>query len=141
MQRGKAEGTDHVPAGFWKVTCCIASPACRWATTVCNTIREHAKVTSSWREASVTALVHKLPPHHHCIGYAMRCHEHRTPERSEGLRDLRSPESMVQAGLVAVFHEAASSFAQRRPLRKPYTKAPKRTPADAACTEDTTSTP
>ena len=33
-------GTDHVPAEIWKTICRRTSPACRWATTLCNAIRE-----------------------------------------------------------------------------------------------------
>ena len=58
LRRNKATGTDHVPAEFWKTICRKASPACKWATTLCNAIREHVMVPSSWHDA-VTALFKK----------------------------------------------------------------------------------
>ena len=59
LRRNKATGTDHVPAEFWKAICRRTSPACRWATTLCNAIREHVMVPSSWHDASVTAIFKK----------------------------------------------------------------------------------
>ena len=62
LRRNKATGTDHVPAEFWKAICRRTSPACRWATTLCNAIREHVMVPSSWHDASVTAIYKKGDP-------------------------------------------------------------------------------
>ena len=62
LRRSKATGTDHVPAELWKPICRRTSPACRWATTLCNAIREHVMVPSSWHDASVTAVFNKGDP-------------------------------------------------------------------------------